>query len=943
MYKRVIFIIMIIVLVMAIPLTANAASDDDVNITRPFKEHGAVILLIDDETGAILYANEAAASFYGYSIQELESMNITQINTLSPKETEAEMSAAAKEERNYFVFKHRLANGEMRDVEVFSYPVNYNGGTCLFSIVHDITEKMLLEQHERDVVLGIFIAAGFVIGVLIFLLLLININRKRLKESKIEIENINELRRTFMDADDSIVYLKDENLRYVFVNRAFEKAYQKKSEEVIGIDDFELTEAGFAQLRRKTDSEVITKKTKINDEVTWNGKIYYFTKFPVKMINGVYGVGAHIRDITEDRRREIRLKKMLARNKILVDVINQGSIDKHEQLDYVLNEALKLTESKFGYIYLYDEDSREFAINSWSHDVMDVCRVVNKQTKYRLEDTGIWGEVVRQRKPVIINDFQAPNPLKKGYPEGHVELQRFMSIPVVIDGKIMAVVGLGNKPSDYDELNVYDLTLLMGGVWNAVERREAQEKLILERNKYLQTIVSIGDGVMVVDRQGHIEMLNSVAQRLTGWTQEQAAGQPYRDVFILSHEKEDGETTDPIQAVYETDTIHEMGNNAILISKDGQKYHLEDSAAPIKDENGTTMGVVLVFRDVTEKYEQRRKIEYLSYHDSLTGLYNRRFFEEELTRIDTQRNLPISILMGDVNGLKLTNDIFGHAFGDELLKNVSEVFKNTCRADDIIARWGGDEFVVLLPKTGEDEAKRVMSRIKEGFAKARVKAIKGSISMGSHTKLSEDEDINDGLDRAEANMYISKTVEREKVRGEEIKEIISGLHEAYPEEKGHAERVSELSHVIGKLLRLSNAEAHNLKFGGLLHDIGKITIEPNPTKVAAESEVNDKKKHTTDGYRILHSFDDTMDMAEAALYHHERWDGKGYPKGLKGMAIPLSARVIAVVDNYDKLMYPPSGIVAKKKEEAIRIIEKEAGLSFDPQIVKLFVKMMKAD
>ena len=125
--------------------------------------------------------------------------------------------------------------------------------------------------------------------------------------------------------------------------------------------------------------------------------------------------------------------------------------------------------------------------------------------------------------------------MKKGYAEGHVELKRFMSIPVIIDGRIVAVVGFGNKQSDYDEFDVHGIMLLMNGVWNAVERREAQEKLILERNKYLQTIVSIGDGVMVLTKEGHIEMLNAVAQKLTGWTQEQAVGCHYKDVFVLSH------------------------------------------------------------------------------------------------------------------------------------------------------------------------------------------------------------------------------------------------------------------------------------------------------------------------------------------------------------------------------------------------------------------------
>lgn len=942
--KKWLTIVIAVVCLLVMTPKANAQSQDDADFEQLFDDHGAIMLLIDDQTGAILYANKAAVSFYGYTKQELESMSITQINTLSLQETQAEMQAAIQEERNYFVFKHRLASGEVRDVEVFSYPVMYQGTECLYSIIHDVTEKMMMNQRDKNITLAIYIIGGSAIIVLFVLITIISLNTKKLKKSKEEIENFNELRQTFVDADESLVYLKNENLKYVFVNKALEQFYQKKSSEIIGMDDFELTDMAFAELRRQTDEAVLEKQVRIIDEVVWNGHIYQTTKFPVKLINGSFGVGAYIRDITEQRNHEMRLEKALIRNKILVDVLTRSFKNNQEQLDYVLHEALKLTESKYGYIYIYDEEKEEFVLNSWSKDVMEECAVVEKQTRYRLEKTGVWGEVVRQRKPIIINDFQSENSLKKGYPKGHVDINRFMSVPVIIDGRIVAVVGLGNKQSDYDVFDVGEMTLLMNGVWNAVERRQAEEKLVFERNKYLQTIVSIGDGVLVVDREGHIEMLNAVAQNLTGWTQDQAVGRHYKEVFKVSHEDEVSDITDPIKAVYETDTIQELSNNAVLTSKDGKKHYLEDSAAPIRDENDRTVGIVLVFRDVTDKKEQRQKIEFLSYHDALTGLYNRRFFEEELNRINTERNLPLSMIMGDVNGLKLTNDIFGHAYGDMLLKKVSEVFKKTCRADDIIARWGGDEFVILLPKTTEEEAKNVIARIKAEFDKVHIKAIKGSISMGADTATTAGDDILEILDRAESNMYIAKTLEREDVKNHAIKSIISVLHENHPREKGHSERVSELSLKMGRLLRLNDAEIHKLKFGGFLHDIGKIVLDTNLMEKNYEltdSELNEMKKHTTVGFRILNSFDDTIDLAEAALYHHERWDGQGYPKGIKGNAIPLLARIVAIAECYDRMLNPSQQRAPKTKEEAMRIIHDDAGIRFDPQMVKLFEKMMR--
>lgn len=637
--------------------------------------------------------------------------------------------------------------------------------------------------------------------------------------------------------------------------------------------------------------------------------------------------------------------KMLRRQKILVDVLNKSFSSRQEQLDYVLHESLELTESRHGYIYMYDEEAREFTLNSWTRDVMAECTVTDKKTKYQLEKTGIWGEVVRQRKAIVVNNFQQPNPLKKGYPAGHVELKRFMSAPVIIDGKIVAVVGLANKESNYNDNDVYEMTLLMNGIWNAVTRREAQEKLSFERNKYLQTLISIGDGVLVVDRDGKIEMLNKVAQKLTGWTFQEAQGEHYKDVFVLSHEKEGFFIDDPIEGVLATDMVQELGNHAILTSRDGTKYNLEDSAAPIKNETNTTVGVVLVFRDVTDKIEQRKKIEYLSFHDSLTGLYNRRFFEEELCRLDTERNLPLSIIMGDVNGLKLTNDIFGHTYGDLLLEKVSETLQKVCRADDIIARWGGDEFVILLPRTSLDETKNIVERIKSAFANEQIKAIKGSISMGFDTKHDATEDIMQVLFSAEEKMYAAKTLERDEIRRSVIDVIIKTLHEKTPWIKGHSVRVSELCMELGKALELPEVELRKLKEAGYLHDIGKIVLEPqllNKPYPLTTREWNEMQKHPVAGYRILHSFDDTVDLAEPVLAHHEHWDGHGYPKGLKGEEIPLLARIITVVESYDRMVHYPSNTAALSHADALKVLRKNAGKRFNPVIAELFALMMEA-
>lgn len=153
----------------------------------------------------------------------------------------------------------------------------------------------------------------------------------------------------------------------------------------------------------------------------------------------------------------------------------------NDLLDAALEEVLPLTNSSIGYIYQYDEGSRLFTLYAWSSSVMPECRIMHKQTIYELDKTGLWGEAVRQRKPIITNDYAALNPYKKGCPEGHVPLIRHLNLPIFRHQKIVAVVGVGNKPTEYDDDDVRQLELFLNSTWNSVERRKAQDELEVAR------------------------------------------------------------------------------------------------------------------------------------------------------------------------------------------------------------------------------------------------------------------------------------------------------------------------------------------------------------------------------------------------------------------------------------------------------------------------------
>lgn len=301
----------------------------------------------------------------------------------------------------------------------------------------------------------------------------------------------------------------------------------------------------------------------------------------------------------------------------------------------------------------------------------------------------------------------------------------------------------------------------------------------------------------------------------------------------------------------------------------------------------------------------------------------------------------MSIVMGDVNGLKLVNDSFGHATGDEILKKVAEAIRSGCRADEIIARIGGDEFVVLLPKTDASESERIIQRIKDLLLKEKIGSIALSVSFGFATKSNEKEKVQDVFKKAEDNMYQRKLFESPRMKANTIRAIMSTLHEKNKMEEQHSNRVSVLCKSMGEALGLPLNKIEELKSVGLLHDIGIIGIDENivnkPGKLT-DIEWKEMKRHPEIGYRILSTVNDMAEMAKYVLHHHERWDGKGFPCGLKEEEIPLMSRIIAIANDYDYMTSEMNEKIALTEEIALEALQKKAGSHFDPKLVSVFIR-----
>ncbi|NDL66825.1 GGDEF domain-containing protein [Anaerotalea alkaliphila] len=266
------------------------------------------------------------------------------------------------------------------------------------------------------------------------------------------------------------------------------------------------------------------------------------------------------------------------------------------------------------------------------------------------------------------------------------------------------------------------------------------------------------DMIYRLSEAGVIDFISPACTSLLGHLPEEMEGRPFES-FVHPQDLAVWRTA---FGSLEVEKVPVAGVLCRLLHKDGSWSHFTSNIVPLMDKTGRVTGSAGVARDSTEQVQKEKELLRLSFHDPVTGLYNRRFYEEEVRRLDTFRNMPITLLMADIDGLKRANDTYGHAMGDRLLEAFAEVLRQECREDDIIARIGGDEFVVLLPQTGVKEAEAIASRVVETTAGTVVDGIPLSVSIGWKTKLHENESMERIFKEAEDAMYRQKAEVRRR-------------------------------------------------------------------------------------------------------------------------------------------------------------------------------------
>lgn len=458
-------------------------------------------------------------------------------------------------------------------------------------------------------------------------------------------------------------------------------------------------------------------------------------------------------------------------------------------------------------------------------------------------------------------------------------------------------------------------------------------------NRIFETISdSAPIGIFIV-QNGKFQFTNPQFQIHTGYRQDELIGQ---DSMILVV-PEDRDTVVE-KAVAMLKEKHISSYEYRVKTKSGKVNWVLGTVAPIMyDGKRAALGY---YMDITERKRAEEQLKYLSLHDPLTGLYNRAYFEEEMRRLEGDRYAPVGAIVCDIDGLKTINDTTGHDAGDTLIIAAADLIKKAFRSGDMVARIGGDEFAILLPRVENNTVYNACQRIKESIALYNEENSTAQLNISIGYAVSGKDYVNiNGLFRiADSNMYKQKLNNKRSVRSDAIQALMKTLEVRDFITEGHAERMQDLVVNTASSLGLPENTKNDLVLLAQFHDIGKVGVPDSilfkPGPLTSE-EITVMRRHCKNGYDIAVSASVLTPIAKLILMHHEWWNGEGYPFGLKGEEIPLECRILAIADAYDAMTSNRPYRNSLSHEEAVTELYRCAGTQFDPNLVDKFVESLQ--
>ncbi|WP_303869871.1 HD domain-containing phosphohydrolase [Acetobacterium wieringae] len=474
---------------------------------------------------------------------------------------------------------------------------------------------------------------------------------------------------------------------------------------------------------------------------------------------------------------------------------------------------------------------------------------------------------------------------------------------------------------------------------------QAHQQIKMMDERYRLIMEATNDGYLDVWLQKKEAYISPEWKQLIGY-QGKDGHQLYEDYFLKIHGDCKNRLENSFMDMLSGKVDYFEGEYRVMSELYGIIWVSHRGKVVQRDQNNEPIRFISTLSNITRRKTNEEEILFLSYSDPLTRLKNRTYMKKQFEALSQQQNPHYFIIMCDINGLKLTNDAFGHQEGDQVIVAVSNVLRRICRPTDFISRWPGDEFVILLKDIDQEGVCQLIREITDETDRIRDFHLNISLAMGyaeSNVDLKRPEDV---LNLAENRMYRNKLMESSSSRNATIRSLARTLHEKSTETEAHTMRITQLSKALGSRLNLRKDQLDELELLSLLHDIGKIGIPEyildKPAKLSKE-EWEIIKTHPEIGYRIAKSTPALEHIAEDILAHHEKYDGSGYPNGLKGEAIPYLGRIINVIDSFDVMTHSRSYKKASDLSYAISELKSCSGTQFDPEIVRVFLKMIEEE
>lgn len=393
------------------------------------------------------------------------------------------------------------------------------------------------------------------------------------------------------------------------------------------------------------------------------------------------------------------------------------------------------------------------------------------------------------------------------------------------------------------------------------------------------------------------------------------------------------------------DAVGELSENQPFLTKEFQiKIGNEEYYFEARLHKSETKEILIMIRNMTDRILLEHKLRDMVEHDSLTSLYNRRKFEEEMDFHTGKDVEKITIISIDVNGLKFINDTLGHMNGDQVIIAAANIIAKVFSDKGNVARIGGDEFGIILKNHNEAKVEEMLECLTNEVEQHNFMAAGHGLSLAFGYSFHESGIVNMEylFQEADNNMFQNKLLKKDSIRGTFVKTFMKALEAKDFVSEGHVMRMERLAVLIGKALSLHSDQMDRIVLLTKFHDIGKIGIPDSILKKKGslnEDEWKVMRTHTSIGERIALEAIEIRDIAHLILKHHEKWDGTGYPLGLKGDEIPVECRILAITDTFDAMTNDRPYRGALPKEEAAKEIERCSGTQFDPELVKIFATL----